>query len=192
MLPTKRTLIRILVIGIALMFGLLITVFLKYREFAENPAKLVDAIPEGADIAIGEIRHTSVKDGRKEWSLEAASANYSNSTKEALFTDVQVIFFLENNREVMVKGQQGRLKTDTNDIQISGDVIVRDADYALAAEKLNYDHVHRKIDIAVPVKITGRTFELQANQMTVDLSSETALLRGAVNGLFHGNDIPLL
>ena len=109
MLPAKRTLISILVIGIVLMFGLLVTVFIKYRELSDNPAKLVEAIPEGTDIAIGEIRHTSVKDGRKEWSLEAASASYSDDTKEALFNDVQVIFFLENDREVMVKGRQGGL-----------------------------------------------------------------------------------
>ena len=192
MLPAKRILIRILVIGIALMLGLLITVFLKFKEVSENPAKLMDALPKGADIALGEIRHTSVKDGRKEWSLEASSANYSNSAKEALFNDVQVTFFLESDREVVVKGRQGRLKTDTNDIEISGAVSVRDAEYEIDAEQMTYDHVHRKIDIPVPVKITGRTFELHADRMTVDLQAETALLRGTVNGRFHGNDAPLL
>ena len=191
MLPAKRTLISILVIGIVLMFGLLVTVFIKYRELSDNPAKLVEAIPEGTDIAIGEIRHTSVKDGRKEWSLEAASANYSNDTKEALFNDVQVIFFLENDREVMVKGRQGRLQTDTNDITVSGDVTVEEANYKLAAQEIRYDHGHRQIDIPVPVAITGRGIELHADRMSVDLSSETALLKGAVNGVFRGYDTPL-
>jgi LPS export ABC transporter protein LptC len=192
MLFAKRTLIRIFIVGIVLMFGLLVTVFIKYREFSDNPAKLVDVIPEGTDIAIGEIRHTSVKDGRKEWSLEAASANYSDDTKEALFKDVQVVFFLENNREVMVKGRQGRLKTNTNDITISGDVTVEEADYKLAAQEIRYDNGQRQIDIPVPVTITGRGIELHADRMTVDLSSETALLEGAVNGVFRGYDTPLL
>jgi len=191
MSPSKRTLLVILVIGIVLMFSLLITVFLKYREFSENPAKLVENIPNGADISIGEIHHTAVKDGRKEWSLEAASAKYSNSAKEALFDDVQVSFFLENDREVMVKGRQGRLDTKTNDIEISGDVIVKDAAYQLAAETIFYDHVHRKINVPVPVIITGRTFELRAREMTVDLGSETARLKGAVKGTFSGDDTSL-
>ena len=188
MSPSKRILITILVIGIVLMFGLLVTVFLKYRGFAENPASLVEIIPDGADISIGEIQHTAVKDGRKEWSLEAASAKYSDSAKEALFEDVQVSFFLENDREVVVKGRQGRLDTETNNIDISGDVIVKDAAYQLAAETIYYDHVHRKINIPVPVKITGQTFELGASEMTVDLGSETALLKGAVKGTFSGDD----
>lgn len=186
MSPSKRTLISILMIGIVLMFGLLVTVFLKYREFSENPAKLVKIIPDGADISIDQIHHTAVKDGRKEWSLEATSAKYSDSAKEALFEDVQVSFFLENNREVMVKGRQGRLDTETNDIEISGDVIVQDAEYQLAAETIVYDHVHRKINVPVPVKITGQTFELRASAMTVDLGAETALLKGAVKGTFSG------
>ena len=191
MLFTKRTLIRILVIGIVLMFGLLVTVFIKYREFSNNPAKLVEAIPEGTDIAIGQIRHTSVKDGRKEWSLEAASANYSDDTKEALFNDVQVIFFLENNREAVVKGREGHLRTDTNNITISGDVTVEEANYKLATQEIRYDNGHRQIDIPVPVTITGQSIELHADRMTVDLASETALLQGAVNGVFRGYDTPL-
>ena len=192
MLPAKRTLIGILVVGIVLMIGLLVVVFIKYREYTENPAKIVEAIPEGTDIAIGEIRHTAVKDGRKEWSLEAASANYRDSAKEALFNDVKVVFFLENDREVMVQGQQGHLQTDTNDIEISGDVTVEDAAYKLAAQKIIYHHDGRNIAIPVPVTITGQSFELRADRMTVDLSSETALLTGRVNGVFRGNDSPLL
>ena len=192
MLPAKRTLTGILVVGIVLMIGLLIVVFLKYREYSEDPAKLVEAIPEGTDIAIGEIRHTAVKDGRKEWSLEAAAADYQDSAKEALFNDVKVVFFLENNREVMVKGRQGQLKTDTNDIEISGDATVEDAAYKLAAQKIIYHHNGRDIAIPVPVTITGPGFELRADRMTVDLSSETAHLTGKVNGVFRGNDSPLL
>jgi len=191
MLPSKRILTGILVIGIALMFGLLITVFLKYREFSENPAKLVDAIPEGTDISIGEIQHTAVKDGRKEWSLEAASAQYSDSAKKALFDDVRVSFFLENGREVMVKGRQGQLDTETNDIEISGNVIVQDADYQLAAETIFYDHVNRKINVPVPVTITGQAFKLQADTMTVDLGSETAVLKGKVKGTFREENASL-
>jgi len=191
MLPSKRLLTGILVIGIALMFGLLITVFLKYREFSENPAKLVDAIPAGTDISIGEIQHTAVKDGRKEWSLEAVSAQYSDSAKTALFDDVRVSFFLENDREVMVKGRQGRLDTETNDIEISGNVIVQDADYQLEAETILYDHVNRKINVPVPVTITGQAFKLQGDTMSVDLASETAVLKGMVKGTFSEENASL-
>jgi LPS export ABC transporter protein LptC len=108
-----------------------------------------------------------------------------------LFDDVRVSFFLENDREVMVKGRQGQLDTETNDIEISGNVIVQDADYQLVAETILYDHVNRKINIPVPVTITGQTFKLQADRMTVDLESETAVLKGMVKGTFSEENASL-
>jgi lipopolysaccharide export system protein LptC len=188
MLPSRRTLKTILVIGIALIIGLLITVFLQYRKYAEDPTRLIDAIPEGTDISIGEIKHTAIRDGRKEWSLEASSANYSDDAKTAVFEDVQAVMFMEDGREVAIEGQQGKLDTETNNIEISGNVIVQDADYQLAAETINYDHEQRRIHIPVPVAITGKTFKLTAREMTVDLTSETAHLKGAVEGVFSGNN----
>jgi lipopolysaccharide export system protein LptC len=190
MLPSKKTLKTILVIGIVLIVGLLIAIFLKYREYSEDPSKLVEAIPEGTDISIGEIRHTAVKDGRKEWSLEAASANYSDNAQRAVFDDVQVTLFMENGREINVKGQAGQLDTQTNDIAISGNVVVQDADYRLEAESILYDHAQRTISIPVPVTISGKTFKLAGRKMDVDLTSETAHLSGAVEGIFSGANTP--
>ncbi|MGD9330335.1 MAG: LPS export ABC transporter periplasmic protein LptC [Desulfobacterales bacterium] len=188
MLPSKRLLKTMLVIGIALILALLVMVFIKYREISQNPAMLADAIPEGVDISIGEIQHTAVKDGRKQWSLKAASAQYSKKTEEAVFEDVQVTFFMDDGREVMVQGRQGRLNTETNNIEIAGEVIARDADYQLAAETIHYNHADRRINIPTAVKITSQAFELQANEMTVDLASETALFQGEVKGVISGDN----
>lgn len=188
----KRTLTKILVIGIALLFGVLVAVFIKYREFSENPAKLVEALPDGADISIGEIQHTAVKDGRREWHLEAASANYSDSAQTAIFEDVRVVFFMQDGREVSVKGRRGQLDTGTNDIEISGDVVVSDADYELVAEKLIYDQAEGRVRIPVAVRIRGQAFTFRADAMTVDLETETAHLEGSVEGVISGNQTPLL
>lgn len=187
MLTSKRIWARILVIGIALLFGVLVVVFVQYREYADNPARLVEALPEGADIAIDEIRHTAVEDGRRSWSLEAASASYSDSAQTVTFEDVRVVFFREDGGEVAVRGRRGRLDTATNDITLSGEVVVQDADYTLSAERLDYDQARRRIRIPVPVTITGASLRLTAGRMTVELESEIARLEGSVKGVFHGN-----
>ena len=187
MLTSKRTWTKILLIGIALLFGVLVVVFVQYRKFSDNPAQLVEALPEGADIAIDEVHHTAVEDGRKTWSLEAASANYSDSAQTVTFEEVRVVFFREDGGEVTVQGRRAWLNTATNDIEIAGDVLVEDAAYTLAAERLAYDQARRRISIPVPVTITGQSLALQADTMTVDLKSETALLEGSVKGVFRGN-----
>jgi LPS export ABC transporter protein LptC len=170
-----------------LLFALLVAVFVKYRQFSENPAKIVEALPEGADIAIDDVRHEAVEDGRKAWSLEAASASYNDSAKTITFETVAVIIFREDGREVMVKGRHGRLDTETNDIEISGAVVVKDADYELTTERLFYDQARRRIRVPVPLSIAGPSLDLQADQMSIDLESEIALLKGSVKGVFSGN-----
>jgi hypothetical protein len=62
---SKRTLTGILLLGIVLLLGMLVVVFVKYRDLSESPAALVEALPKGADIAIDDIRHTAVENGRK-------------------------------------------------------------------------------------------------------------------------------
>ena len=86
-----------------------------------------------------------------------------------------------------MQGRRGRLDTATNDITLSGDVRVQDADYTLATEKLDYDQARRRIHIPVPATITGASLTLTADAMTVDLEGETARLEGSVKGVFHGN-----
>ncbi len=178
----KKIILLALVLGILVLSGFLVRGYIAYRDIRENPAKLIEAIPEGANIVLGEVRHTAVREGRKEWVLEAASANYSESASEAVFTDVQVTFFMDNGDEVHLKGNKGIINTSSNDMQVSGKVRVVMNEYALETEIIEYNHEMRHIASQSPVHILGREFELRADAMEVDLASETALFSGAVEG----------
>lgn len=178
----KKILLVSLVLGIMILAALLVRGYFKYREFRENPAKLIEAIPEGTNIVLGEVRHTAVREGKKEWTLEALSAHYSENTKEAVFKDVKIIFFMDNGGRVNLEGQQGTINTASNDMQVSGNVRVEQDDNALLTEMIEYDHKTRKITSQSPVRIVGRNFDLQANTMQVDLASETAIFTGDVKG----------
>ena len=178
----KKILLLGLLLGILVLSGFLVRGYIAYREIRENPAKLIEAIPEGANIVLGEVRHTAVREGKKEWVLEAASANYSESASEAVFTDVRVTFFMDNGDVVNLKGQKGTINTTSNDMQVSGKVRVVMNEYALETEIIEYTHKTRHIASQSPVHILGREFELRADAMEVDLASETALFIGAVEG----------
>ena len=178
----KKIILLVLVLGILVLSGFLVRGYIAYRDIRENPAKLIEAIPEGANIVLGEVRHTAVREGKKEWVLEAASANYSESASEAVFTDVQVTFFMDNGDEVHLKGNKGIINTSSNDMQVSGKVRVVMNEYALETEIIEYNHEMRHIASQSPVHILGREFELRADAMEVDLASETALFSGAVEG----------
>ena len=165
-----------------LLAALLVRGYLKYREFRENPAKLIEAIPEGTNIVLGEVRHTAVREGKREWTLEASSAQYSESSREAVFEDVKVIFFMDNGGTVNLEGQQGTINTASNDMQVSGNVRVETDDNALLTETIAYDHKTRLITSQSPIRILGPNFDLRADTMQVDLATEKAIFRGDVEG----------
>jgi lipopolysaccharide export system protein LptC len=178
----KKTLLLLVFTGIILLAALLVRGYFKYREFRENPAKLIEAIPEGTNILLGEVRHTAVREGKKEWTLEASSAQYSENSREALFKDVKVTFFMDNGGKVNLEGQQGTINTASNDMRVSGNVRVEKDENALLTDMIEYDHKKRLITSQFPIRILGRNFELQANAMQVDLATERAIFKGDVEG----------
>lgn len=191
MRPKKKILLVSLLVGIMILAGLLVRGYFKYREFSEDPAKFIEAIPEGTNIVLGEIRHTAVREGRKEWILEASSAQYSENSREAVFNDVKVTFFMDNGDKVHLEGQKGTINTATNDMQVSGDVRVEKDTNTLLTETIEYDHNTRKITSQSPVRIMGRNFDLRSDAMQVDLTSEKALFTGAVKGQINAaNQLP--
>ncbi len=178
----KKIILLALLAGVAVLAGLLVRGYLKYREFRENPAKIIEAIPQGTNIVLGEVRHTAVREGRKEWVLEAASAQYSESSKEAVFNDVKVTFFMENGDRIYLQGQKGTINTASNDMQVAGNVRIEKDDQTLLTEKIDYNHEGRLLTSPSEVRISGRTFDLRADTMRVDLKAETAFFTGAVEG----------
>ncbi len=178
----KKILLISLALGILILAGILVRGYLKYREFRENPAKIIEAIPEGTNIVLGEVRHTAVREGRKEWVLEASSAQYSENTKEAVFNDVKVTFFMDGGGQVHLEGQEGTINTAKNDMQVVGGVRIIKDDQTLLTERIEYNHETRHITSPSEVRILGRNFDLRADRMQVDLATETALFTGAVEG----------
>lgn len=171
---------------IFLTFGVILTVFLQYRHVLEKNDTLVSIVQSKANVSIGSAHQTATQNGRKEWSLDAASADYMDKKKQAIFKDLSVIFFLKDKTEVYLTANRGILKTDSNDMEIHGNVVVKNTSYKLRCENLYYAHKKRIIFSKVPVNITGDSFELVADSMSLNLNTNRTLFEGKVKGVFSG------
>lgn len=165
-------------------FGVILTVFLQYRHVLEKNDVSVSIGQSKANISIGKAHQTATRDGRKEWSLDAASADYMDKNSQAIFKDLSVTFYLKDETRVYITANQGILKTDSNNMEIYGNVVVRNKDYQLRCENLHYNHDKRIIIANVPVNITGNSFELVADSMSLNLNTNKALFEGKVKGTF--------
>jgi LPS export ABC transporter protein LptC len=170
--------------GVCFLVALGISLF-SWRHALRNPKVLQEVLPEGTHITIGEVSHTAVRDGRKEWVLKAASASYDEKTREATFKSVTVTFFRSSGETIEIEGRDARADTQTNAMEVTGDVVIRRDQLTLATERLNYDPGQDRLISRLPVTIEGPAVHLRSDQLEIDLKNETAQLQGHVEGVFN-------
>ena len=185
----KLSIILLLVILIAI--GTVVAVFIGYQTVSNAPEMLLSSIKDGANLSLGKIRQTATRDGKKEWSLEAGSAHYMEDEKKAVLKDLFITYFLEDNREVYLNADQGILNTGTNDIEFSGNVVIRNEEYRLTTDQLSYEHKRRFIFTEDPVNISGEGAELSADSATYDLEADKIVLTGNVASAISRNFSPV-
>ncbi len=160
--------------------GTVVSVFIGYQRVSNVPDLLLDSIKDGANLSLGKIKQTATRDGIKEWSLEAGSALYIENEKKAVFKNLFITYFLKDQGEVYLEAEQGILQTDTNDIEFSGNVVIRNESYQLKTSRLTYEHERRLIISNDPVNISGDDVELSAATLKYDLDANKIVLTGNV------------
>ena len=175
-----RKLSIILLIVILLSIGTVVAVFMGYRQISEAPEMLLSSIKDGANLSLGKIRQTATRDGKKEWSLEANSAHYIENENKAVLKELSITYFLNDERRVYLNADHGILDTNTNDIEFSGNVVVKNEDYQLRTERLNYRHEQRLIFTDDPVQISSEAANLKGDTLRYDLNAGKVVLTGNV------------
>ena len=160
-------------------------VYIGYRQVTSAPEQLLSSIKDGANLSLGKIRQTATRDGKKEWSLEAGSAHYIENDNKAVLKDLFITYFLKDNREVYLEAEEGILQTDTNDIEFSGNVVIKNEDYQLKTRRMNYEHERRLIFSNDPVHISGEDVKLSAKSIQYDLNLNKIVFAGNVEAAIY-------
>lgn len=183
---TKR--VKLFLIAVVLItVSLVVIVYVGFRQISDTPTMILSTIQEGADMSIGKIQQTSTRDGKKEWSLEASSAHYMDSKHHLILKELSVTFFLEDNSEVYLTADKGKLNTKSNNIDVSGNVVITKDKYVITTDKMKYKHKRRLIYSHDPVVISGESGKISADTASFDLNTNKITLEGKVEGTFKEN-----
>lgn len=163
-------------------FSIVVAVFMGYRRMLSSNAHHLSVSHGEAKMSINKFHQVSTRNGIKEWILDAGSARYIDPAKQAVLEDISAIFFLKNNRTASLSADNGVLQTESSDIEVTGNVVVKNRDFSLTTESLRYSHGERLIRSRVPVRMTGRQFHFTAESMSFDLRSNRTTLSGNVEG----------
>lgn len=181
--PKKLKLFLLSVILITL--GVILSIFVGQRRAYDKENHIVSDVQSKANISIGKVHQTATRNGITEWNLDAASVEYIDKSNQAIFQDLSVTFYLKDKTKVYLTANQGILETDSNDIEVLGNVVVKNAFYSLKTENLHYKHNSRTIFSKVPVKISGNSLDFAADSMSLNLITNKTLLQGRVKGTLN-------
>ncbi|MGD2270688.1 MAG: LPS export ABC transporter periplasmic protein LptC [Desulfobacterales bacterium] len=180
--PKRIRYILLLVIFSAISFT--VAVFYNYRTISENPDDYLTSIPGNASLTIDDIHQTSTRNGVKEWVLDAASAQYVDSKKQVILQELTITFFLKDQQKIFITAKSGTLQSDSKDMEVAGNVVVKNDNSRLVTEKLNYHHKSRLLSTRVPVEIHGASYQIVADKMSMDLNTNKTIFEGKVKGTF--------
>ncbi len=169
---------------------LVTSMFLMYRSGSDEVKNIVASAKPDAEIAISGVRHVATKKGKTEWRLDADSAYLVDQRAQAVFDSPAITFFTADREEVYLTAREGVVETDSNNIQVHGDVVLKSVNYRVETQSLDYKHADRVFTSNVPVRINGAEFDLEADSASFDLKTNTMKFKGNVQGSF-GDGISL-
>jgi len=179
----KHFLFSAAAIGIALV----VVVFVGRRAGIEPGLPALTGLSDNAAIVIDKVRQTAFRDGRTQWRLKAASARYIDSSRRALFEDIDVVFFASDGKRVHLAADRGSVDTASSDIDIQGNVVIDYDGMTLKTQTIRYQHAGRTLSSQTTVQIAGTLFSVLADGAWFDLETRQTRLGGNVKGTVYEN-----
>jgi LPS export ABC transporter protein LptC len=178
----RRLYQRVLLTVVVLTLAVTIVVFIGYRRITREPGVLLDLVKKEADMQLSNIHQTALKNGIREWRLDAESATLVEKEKTMLLARPDVEFFMNDGDNVHLTADRGTIFTDPSGIQVTGQVSASTSLYQLRAEALDYDPAARELRSDTPVTLSGESFTLRADTMAMNLDTNVTRFEGGVEG----------
>ena len=182
-MKSRRLIQRVLLSIVVLVLAGTIIVFIGYRRMTRNPEVLLDLVKEQADMRLNKIRQTAMKNGIREWRLEAVSATLLEKEKTMLLVSPDVEFFMDDGDHVRLTAEQGTIYTDSSRMTVSGQVSANTSLYRFETETLDYDPAARELRADTPVSLSSKSLSLHADTMTMNLETSITRFEGGVEGI---------
>jgi LPS export ABC transporter protein LptC len=174
----KRVSIITVVIAIVVSAAAVI-ITIESRESSKGPPLMI--MSDNVDLQVKDINYTDVGDSGLKWEIKADSAKYLKSENLAMFDQVRVKLVMEDGRAIIMTGDKAKLRTDTKDMEISGNVkIVSDKDDYLTTDILKYSGSERRIYTEAPVKMDSPRMQVRGVGMSISLEDKNVALLSRV------------
>lgn len=154
-------------------------------ELAEGSGKK-DTVSDKPDFRIEGVNYVEIKEGKRQWELNASVANYFKQKEIAVFEDVTLSFFSREGRDFVIKGKRGFYDSSKGNIELKGAVRVKTSDgYFMDTDAIEYNEKEKKVLSAGKVSFSGKDIKGEGGKMILDLEREKLFLENGVKVVIH-------
>lgn len=174
-MKTKRKTVLILVILAAAVLSLAVFYVIGLRMAPDKA--LLKIMADKVDLQIKNVRYTEVGDSGMKWEITADTARYLKKENLALFEKVSVRLVMKDGGTFVMNGDQGRLHTESRDMEIEGNVgIVSGNGDRFTTNRLRYRNGARQIETDQPVAMENGNFRISGVGMIFHLDEKKITL----------------
>jgi LPS export ABC transporter protein LptC len=159
------------------MAGAVVAIFvgLKVRSATETlPAIAAELTSQDGNLTLKNFEYRDVKQGNSRWTVWADTATYFEERKETELDQVRAVFFLKKGGQVNLLGDKGVLHTDTNNMEIHGNVgVTFGKGYKLTTDRLLYDRDKKLIYTDAQVVLTGPRITTKGRGMRLEIEKKS-------------------
>ncbi|MFH1080061.1 MAG: LPS export ABC transporter periplasmic protein LptC [Pseudomonadota bacterium] len=175
------------VLGFSLTAILAAIALLVVDLYKTSPKTLLKVMADNVDLQVKDVIYTDVGQSGEKWEIRANTARYHKKENKVLFEKVRVKLLTPEGRIFRMTGDQGKLQTDTKDIEISGNVeILSDQGDRLRTDVLHYTHAQSAVHTDGAVTMWGGRMQIMGVGMTLNLKEGHLSLQSSVKGQIQG------
>lgn len=169
-----KIIIGLIALAVIVVFG----IFIIGKQ--KTPEKMLKILPDKVDLQIKDVRYTDVAESGMKWEVTADTARYLKKDNIALFEKVAVKLMTEDGKTFLLTGDKGRVRTDTKDMNVSGNVkIISNNGDSFTTDYLNYSNSEKRFYTDSSVMMENPRIKIRGKGMSLSLKDEKmALLSG--------------
>ncbi|MCX5838287.1 MAG: LPS export ABC transporter periplasmic protein LptC [Deltaproteobacteria bacterium] len=182
-IPLERMKIKrktiIIVATLAMILSVTMILAISLRRAPEKA--LLKIMSDRVDLQVKDVRYTEVGDSGMKWEITADTAWYRKKENLALFEKVKVRLVMKDGRVFVMKGDRGRLNTESRDMEIEGNVgIVSENGDRISTDHLFYRNAGKRIETDRAVVMENGSVRISGVGMILTLDEKKVTLLSKV------------
>jgi LPS export ABC transporter protein LptC len=179
----RKTVLIVAILTVILTVTVILAIGLR-----KTPEKtLLKIMSDRVDLQVKNVRYTEVGDSGMKWEITADTARYLKKENLALFDQLTVRLMMKDGRVFVMSGDQGRLNTQSRDMEIEGNVgIVSEKGDRIATDRLSYRNAGKRIETDRPVVMENGRIRISGVGMVMTLDEKKITILSKVRANSDG------